>query len=1030
MTLSELCIRRPVLAAVMSILIIVMGLQSLSRLPIRELPDIDTATITVQTTYTGAAPDIVNTQITEAVEGAVAGVSGIDTIASGSRRGRARTVITFNQGVDIEQAANDIRGAVGRITDQLPEEADEPRVFKNDSDADPVMRLAIISDRMSPAAMTDFAKRFLVDRFATLSGVASVDVFGEREYAMRIALDPGAMAARELTVTDISRAIAANNLELPAGEVISSTRQFQLRATTRLSTPDEFREIVIRVIDGVPVRLGDVAEVFIGVEDDTTIVRTGGANAIGLGITRQSQSNTIAISDAVRAELERLAPTLPEGMTINVGSDDAVFIRQSIEEVVTTLGIAVILVVAVIFVFLGSPRATLVPAVTIPVALIGAFIGIDLFGFSINILTLFALILAIGIVVDDAIVVLETIQRRVEEGEPPIAAAALGAKEVTFAVIATSVTLISVFVPISFLEGQVGRLFTEFGVVLAIAVTFSTFVALTLCPVLCMLMLRKGSGGLLERFINWVFLRVEGGYRRLLRVVLGYPLVVIAISAVIALGAVRLFEVVPDELAPSEDRGVFFIIVSTPQGSSTAFTDREARQVEDVLQPLLDSGEAVQIFSITGFRNQPERAFVVVRLADWAARGRSSQQIVGSLFGPLSTVPGARAFPIQPSGLGLRGSRTPLQVKVQGADFEQVQEWSQTLLNALREVPGLVNLDTDYEETQPELRIDIDRALADDLGVSIAETAATLQTFFASRQVTGYIDRGREYPVILQAAERARQTAGDLDRVYVRAAGSGVLVPLSGLLTVREGTAAAELNRFNRLPAIEISGSMGEGMSLGRAIEIVNETVAEVLPPEAQIAFDGQSKQYLETSSGLVVTFVFALVIVYLVLAAQFESFIDPLTIMLSVPLSITGALGTIWLMGGTLNIYTQIGMVLLVGLMAKNGILIVEFANQLRDRGYSVRDAVLEGSVRRLRPILMTVLSTVLGAVPLVWSTGAGSESREAIGIVIIGGFGFASLLTLLLTPVLYDLMARLTKPRAASAGALDEALAGTRAG
>jgi multidrug efflux pump len=980
--------------------------------------------VTIQTGYTGAAPEIINTQITEVVEGAISSVAGVRTISSDSSRGRSRIVVEFSQGVDIEQAANDIRGAVGRITNQLPADAEEPRIFKNDSDADPVMRLAIVSDRLSPAEMTDYAKRFLVDRFATLDGVASVDVFGEREYAMRIALDPAGMAARELTVTDIANAIRANNLELPAGEVISTFRQFQLRATTRLSTPEEFREIVVKVIDGTPVRLGDVAEVFIGVEDDQTIVRTAGANAIGLGITRQSQSNTIAISDAVRAELDRLAPNLPEGMTINVGSDDAVFIRQSIEEVVTTLGIAVVLVVAVIFVFLGSPSATIVPAVTIPVALIGSFIGIYAFGFSINILTLFALILAIGIVVDDAIVVLENIQRRVEQGQPPIAAAALGSREVTFAVIATSLTLVSVFVPISFLEGQVGRLFTEFGVVLAIAVIFSTFVALTLCPVLCVLLLRRGGGGPLERLVNWLLTGIENGYRGILRVVLGYPLVVIAVSLGVALGAVKLAELVPRELAPSEDRGVFFVIVSTPQGSSSAFTDREAQMVEDLLQPLIEDGTAQQIFSITGFRNQPNRAFVVVRLSDWAARDRSSQEIVGSLFGRLSAVPGARAFPIQPSGLGLRGSRTPLQVKVQGANFEDVQEWSQTLLAALREDPRIVNLDTDYEETQPELRIDIDRALADDLGVSVAETAATLQTFFASREVTGYIDRGREYPVILQAQEQARQTAGDLDRVYVRSQTTGVLVPLSALLTVREGTAASELNRFNRLPSIEISGSTTDGLSLGGAIEIVQQKAAEVLPAEAQIAFDGQSRQYLETSDGLVLTFVFALVIVYLVLAAQFESFIDPLTIMLSVPLSVTGALGTIWLMGGTLNIYTQIGMVLLVGLMAKNGILIVEFANQLRDRGYSVREAVLEGSVRRLRPILMTVLSTILGAVPLVWSTGAGSESREAIGIVIIGGFGFASALTLLLTPVLYDLLARLTRPRAASAGALDDAL------
>ena len=1024
MTLSEFCIRRPVFAAVLSLLIIAIGLVSLTRLPIRELPDIDTATVTIETTFTGAAPEIINTQITEVIESAVSSVSGIRTISGDSRRGRSRVLVEFIQGRNIDEATNDVRAAVGRITNRLPSDADDPRIFKNDSDADPVMRLSIVSDRMTSAEITDFARRFLIDRFSTIDGVASVDVFGERRFAMRIALDPAAMAARQITATDVATAIAGNNLELPAGEVESTFRLFQIRATTRLNTPEQFRDIVVKVVNGAPVRLGDIAEVYVGVANTNTIVRTSGNSAVGLGITRQSQSNTIAISNAVRAEIDRINPTLPEGMTLSVGSDDAVFIQQSIQEVVTTLMIAVALVVAVIFLFLGSPRATFVPAVTIPVALIGAFIGIYILGFSINILTLFSLILAIGIVVDDAIVVLENIQRRVEEGQEPIAAAALGSREVTFAVIATSITLIAVFVPISFLEGQVGRLFTEFGVVMAIAVAFSTFVALTLCPVLCVMLLKRGSGGLLERIVNRVLGAVEGGYRVILRGLLGYPLVVLSAAGAFAAAAVYIYALVPQELSPSEDRGVFFVSVSTPQGSSTAFTDREAQEVERRLQPLIEQGVAQQIFSVVGAGGSPNRAFVVVRLTDWAQRDRSSQEIVASLIPQLAGVPGARAFPIQPSGLGLRGSRTPLQVKVQGSDFASVQEWSGQLINALREVDGLLNLETDYEETQPELRVDIDRALADDLGVSVLDLAATIQTFFASREVGGYIDRGRENPVIMQAREDARQTASDLDRIYVRSRTTNVLVPLSALLTAGEGTASAQLNRYDRLPAITISGALGPGMDMGRAIDTVRATAAEVLPPEARIAFSGQAKDYLETSGGLMLTFVFALIIVYLVLAAQFESFVDPITILLSVPLSVTGALATLWYAGVSLNIYTQIGMVLLVGLMAKNGILIVEFANQLRDRGYSVREAALEGSVRRLRPILMTVLSTVLGAVPLVWSSGAGAESREAIGIVIIGGFGFASLLTLLVTPIVYDVLARLTKPRAAQAQKLEEAL------
>ncbi len=1028
MSLPGFFIRRPVFAAVLSMLIVVIGLVSLTRLPVRELPDVDAATVTISTNWRGAAPSVVDTQVTEVVESAVAGVAGVNRIESSSERGDSRIVVGFVASRDIDEAANDIRGAVGRVINRLPEEAEEPQIYKNDSNADPVLRISIVSDRQSPQEITDYAERYIVDRLATLDGVAAVNIFGQRRYAMRIALDPSAMAARKMTATEIAEALRTNNVELPAGEVISQWRQFQVRAATRLETPEEFRNLVISVVDGAPVRLGEVAEVYVGAENEDTIVRSDGRNAVGLGVQRQSQANTIAISDAVRAELERVRGTLPAGMEIFVSSDDAVFIQSSIEEVLTTLGIAVVLVVLVIFVFLGSPRATLAPAVVIPVALIGAVAGIYAFGFSINILTLFALILAIGIVVDDAIVVLENIQRRVERGQDPAAAAMLGANQVVFAVIATSVTLISVFMPISFLEGQVGRLFTEFGIVMAVAVAFSTFVALTLTPVLCKMVLRQGSGGMLERGVNRVIGWVENGYRAALRVALGFPIVIVVIGMAVAGAAAWLNEGLPRELSPREDRGVFFVAVTAPQGSTVAYTDREVREAEARLMPLMKSGEAERMFSIIGFRGETHRAFVVMRLAPWEERERSSQDIVASMIGPMTSIPGARAFPIQPSGLGLRGSRTPLQVKLLGPDFLSVQEWSKTLMAALQEVEGLENLETDYEETQPELALDVDRALADDLGVAIEDIGATLQTFFAGREATGWIERGREYPVILQAAEESRRTADDLGEMYVRSRTTGALIPVSALVSAQEGAASPELNRFNRLPAIEISASLAEGYDLGAAIEAVMEAAERVLPAEAQIAFDGQSQEFLETSGGAYWTFVFAVIVVYLVLAAQFESFVDPLVILLTVPLGVTGALATLWLTGQSLNIYTQVGLVLLVGLMAKNGILIVEFANQLRDDGASVREAALEGAVARLRPVLMTVISTLLGALPLVWSSGAGSEAREAIGLVIIGGFGIASLLTLFLTPVLYDLLVRFTRPRSAVSNDLDAALARDR--
>jgi multidrug efflux pump len=1025
MTLSEISIRRPVLAVVMSLLIVAAGLMSLSRLPVRELPDTDAASVTVATAWPGAAPEAVDSQITERIESAISGVSGATRIDSSSSRGLSRTVILFSDGIDVDQASNDVRAAVARVVGALPDEAGEPTVFKNDDDADPIMRLSVISDRMTREDLTDYTQRFILDRLATLPGVASVDVSGGRTPALRVALDPKAMAARRLTATEIIDALAAANVELPAGQITSASRVFQLRADTRLRDPQDFRELVIKMVDGAPVRLGDVALIEKGPLNTDSNVRSEGKPAIGITVQRQSQSNVVAISTAVRAEVDIISADLPQGMSLAISSDDAVFIRASMQEVMKTLGIAVVLVVLVIFVFLGSPRATLAPVVTIPVALIGALAGIYMLGFSINILTLFALILAIGLVVDDSIVVLEACQRRVERGEPPAAAAVRGSKAVTFAVLATSVTLISVFLPIGFLEGQVGRLFTEFGAVLSIAVMVSTFVALSLAPAICARVLRRDSGGMMERGAGAAFRALERGYRVLLRAALGAPVVVIVLASVVGGAAFWLNERIPQELAPKEDRGVFFVAVTAPQGSSVDWTDNEVYEIERRLRPLEESGEATRVFSIIGWRGNAHRAFVVVRLADWDERERSSQEIVRSMIGPMVSIPGVRAFPIQPSGLGLRGASTPLRVKILGPDFQTVQEWTDLMLNAMNEDGRFLNLDSSFSLTQPELRLDVDRAAADDLGVPARDVALTLQTFFAGREAKGYVEDGRERPVILQAGESFRSSAADLGEIHVRSRTSDALIPLSAFVTLREGAASPSLSRYDRLPAISIEGALAEGVDMGSAIERIEELAAQVLPANARLAYDGQTREYLETSGGAMWTFVIALIVVYLVLAAQFESFVDPAAIMLSVPLSITGALATLWWLDASMNIYTQIGLILLVGLMAKNGILIVEYANQLRDEGMSVREAALEASVERLRPVLMTVVSTVLGAAPLVWSTGAGSEAREAIGLVVIGGFGAASILTLFLTPVLWDRLAGLSRPRAAATQEIDRAMA-----
>ncbi|WP_211098183.1 efflux RND transporter permease subunit [Acuticoccus yangtzensis] len=1017
--LSDLAIRRPVLAAVVSLLIIVFGAGALTGLPIRELPDIDTAVVTVRTTYTGASPEIVDTDITEILEASISGISGIKTLSSQSRRGRSSITIEFEIGRDIDEAANDVRDAVARVRGDLPDDVDEPQVVKSDADGDPVMRLAVTSTRMTPAEITDYVDRYVVDRLATVNGVASVDLYGDRPFAVRIWLDRRAMAARNLTVADISSALQRANVELPAGEIESTTRQLTVRLDSRLPDVEAFANVVISQVGGYPIRLSDVARVIPGVSDDTTVVRSDGRPAIGLNVIRQSQSNTLAISQGVRDEIAAMSSTLPDGMEISVGSDDAIFVGASIKEVVTALAMSLVLVVAVILVFLRSWRATLIPAITIPIALIGTFVFVGALGFSINVLTLLAMLLAIGLVVDDAIVVLENIQRRIDNGESVLVASVLGSRQVTFAVIATSLTLIAVFVPISFLGGQVGRLFTEFGFVMASAVMISTFVALTACPALASKVLSRHTG---------VAEKPEGalmrGFRAVVGAALAAPLIVLVAAAGIAgVGAV-VYTTIPSELTPREDRGVAFVPLAAPEGATVGFTDQAARQVEEIAAPLRREGDIASIFTLSGSWGRTNRAFVVFRLADWKDRDMSAQEIANALRPGMSNVTAARGFPITPSGLGLRGGRTPLQIVVSGPDFPSVQQWAATLLEAAKANPRLANMEMDYEENQPQLYISVDRQRADDLGVSIETIAQSLQTLLASREVTNFVDRGREYPVLMQAEADDRSSPSDIDFIFVRSGDGTQLVPLSTLVTIREGAAAAELRRYDRLPSITVEGTTADDYTLGEAITFMQAEAARLLPPEARISLRGQSQQFEETSSGAAFTFGLALLIVFLVLAAQFESFIHPLTIMLTVPLGVAGAVFSMALTGLTFNIYSQIGIILLIGLMAKNGILIVEFANQLRDEGLSVRDAVLEATVLRLRPIVMTIVSTVLGAVPLIIATGAGAESRIAIGTVIIGGLVVSGLLTLVVTPVLYDLLARLTKPRSAVDKALEAEL------
>ncbi|MEI4196326.1 efflux RND transporter permease subunit [Roseovarius sp. E0-M6] len=1023
MTLSDISVRRPVLAAVASLLLIVFGITALKNIPVRELPDVDNAVVTITTTYRGAAPEVIDTDITETVEGAVASISGVRSISSESRQGRSRVTIEFEAGRDVDVAANDVRDAVGRVRDDLPEEADSPEVEKSDADADPVMRLAVVSDRMTTAEISDYLDRFIVDRLATLDGVANLRIYGERAFAVRIWLDRRALAARKLTVADIQSALQRNNVELPAGEVTSTNRQLTVRLNSRLKSVEDFREVVLDRVAGFPVRLGDVARVEPGVAEETTVVRSDGRDAVGMAVQRQSQSNTLQISQAVRAEVAKITPTLPEGMELLISSDDALFVGASIREVVTALLISLGLVVWVILVFLRSFRATLIPTITIPVSLIGAFVLIGAWGFSLNTLTLLALLLAIGLVVDDAIVVLENIQRRIENGETPLVAALKGARQVTFAVLATSVTLIAVFVPLSFMPGQVGRLFIEFGWVMAGTVAISTFVALTACPALASKVLSKGSGTVPED-TDSPRGPVQRGYAALLHKALRMPVVVLAIGIVVTGSAAFFYSSLPRELAPREDRGVAFVPLTAPQGSTVEYTDRSAQQVEALLKPLRDEGVIETVFTFTGWGNRAWRSFVVFRLAPWEDRTMSANEVARWVAPKMNQVTIARGFPITPAGLGLRGNSTPVRVVVSGPDFDSVKDWSIALLDRADGIEGLVNPEINFEQNLPQLEVRIDRERADDLGISIETIASTMQAMLASRQVTTFVSRGREYPVILQAEERDRRSASDIDNIYIRSSDSDTLVPLGALVSMQENAAAPSLRRFDRLPSIQLSGALAPGADLGSVLGQLEDMATEIIPAAGKLGYEGQSRTFKDTSAGANAVFAMALLIVFLVLAAQFESFMHPVIILLTVPAGVAGAIYAMAAAGLSLNVYSQIGIILLIGLVAKNGILIVEFANQLRDEGKSVRDAVILASVLRLRPILMTVLSTMLGALPLVLATGAGAESRYAIGMVIIAGLAMSASLMLVVTPVLYDLLARFTKPRGAVEMALEREL------
>jgi multidrug efflux pump len=1024
MVLSDISIKRPVFATVISLMLIVLGVASLFKMPIREYPKIDPPIIQIVTTYRGASAPVVDNQITEILEGAVAGIEGIKAIQSQSRDERSQITLEFRLTRDVDSAANDVRDRVARALARLPEQADTPIVQKVDGDSRPILWIALGSETLSPLDLTDVARRRIVDRLAIVEGVAQVLIQGERRFSMRVWLDRQALAARSLTVQDVEEAIRRENVELPGGRIESTARELTVRTDSRMSTPDQFRQVVVaRGTSGAQVLLGEVARIEVGPEDSRGGYRINGRPAIGLGVLRQSTANTLSVADGVKEELELIKPTLPPGIEAVIAYDESLFIAQSIYEVEHALIIALALVVGVIFLFLRSVRATIIPVVAIPVSIVASFLPMAVFGFSVNVLTLLGLVLAIGLVVDDAIVVLENVHRRIELGEDPLLASLLGSREIAFAVIATTLVLVSVFLPLSFMGGNTGRLFTEFGIALAASVLFSGLIALTLTPMMCSKLLRAHEGeSLLVRLTEPFFIALNDGLRWTLDKALRAPVLVMGVSAAMSLFAVVLFNALPKEFAPTEDRGVVIIPTTGPEGASFPYTMEHVMRLESLLQKYLDNGEAYAVMSTVGGFQRPaigNVANLFIRLAPWSERDRKQQAIAAEIFPLVAGIPGIRGFALNPPSLGQRGFQPPLQFVIGGPDYDTLIAWRDAFLEKARTNPRLLNLDHNFKETKPEVRVDIDRRKAADLGISIAAVGRTIETLMGSREVTTYVVGGQEYKVLLQAPDSARISPYDLQNVFVRT-GSGGLVPLSNVVTLSERARAQTLSRQDRVRAITITASLAPGYSLGEALDFLDRTAKEVLPQEARISYLGQSLEFRESSGALYVTFALALLVVFLVLAAQFESFVHPFVILLSTPLAVTGGLFALWFTGQTLNVFSQIGMVLLIGLMAKNGILVVEFANQLRDRGMSIRDAVLEASVVRLRPILMTSIATVLGALPLAMATGAGAESRQALGVVIVGGITLSTIVTLYAVPALYLLLAPYTKPIGAIAAKL----------
>jgi multidrug efflux pump len=1007
--LSEMSVRRPVLATVMSLVVALVGVVAYQRLPVREYPKIDEPTVTVETKYRGASAEIIESRVTKPLEESLAGIEGVDTITSISRAENSQITVKFRLERNPDAAASDVRDRVARVRGKLPDDVDEPVIAKVEADANPIIWLAFSSGRFSPLEVTDYATRIVKTRLQTLPGAADVRVFGERRYSMRIWLDRGKLAAYQLTPQDVEDALRRQNVEIPAGRIESRAREFSVVAETDLARPEQFDNVIVRTANDYPVRIRDVGRAEVAAQDDRSIVRFNGRPAVALGVIKQATANPLDLSNAVRAELPRLLAELPEGLDVRVAYDSSIFIERSIQGVYTTIFEAIVLVALVIFFFLRSMRATLIPLVTIPVSLVGSFALMYVLGFSVNTLTLLALVLAIGLVVDDSIVMLENIFRHIEMGKPPLRAALVGSKEIGFAVVAMTLTLAAVYAPVAFMTGRTGKLFIEFALTLAGAVLVSGFVALTLSPMMCSKLLRhEARHGRLYNAIEAVIDGATDSYRRALTRVVGMAFagrVALFLGVMVACaGAIAWLGLTTKaELAPTEDRGVFLGMFLGPEGATIDYTDGYAKRVEGIYK---NTADIERYFVVSGYPSVSQ-GVSFAGLVDWNDRHRKSVDVANEVQPKLLGLPGVLAFTLLPPSLGQGFRSRPVEfVIVTSGSYQELDEAVNRIVADAQKNPGLQNIDTDLRLNKPEFKVQVDRDRAADAGVAVDTVGRTMETMLGGRQVTRYKQNAEQYDVIVQMLPGDRANPNDISNIFVRGRNDR-MVPLASLVSVRESVAPRELNHFGQRRSATITANLAPGYSLGEALAFMEETAQRHLPPGAATDLNGISREFRESSHGLYLTFVLALAFIYLVLAAQFESFRDPFIILLTVPLSMVGALAALKLSGGTLNVYSQIGLVTLVGLITKHGILIVEFANQLRDRGGALRVAIVESAVLRLRPILMTTGAMVLGAVPLALAQGAGAESRQPIGWVVVGGLLVGTLLTLFVVPTVYTLLA-----------------------